>query len=117
MAKRKGDAVGSVAPRRRRKARGFYEAAMTEAERLLISEAREVEGLDEEIALLRVKLMRALVEHPENTDLLLKGVGMLVRAVSARYRLSQRAQDDLYHSVLGVLEGIGGALFPEGFSQ
>jgi hypothetical protein len=34
---------------------------MTEAESLLISEAKEVEGLDEEIALLRVKLMRALV--------------------------------------------------------
>ncbi|MEK7282123.1 MAG: hypothetical protein AAB037_07235, partial [Chloroflexota bacterium] len=75
------------------------------------------EGLDEEIALLRVKLSQLLIEHPEDTDLLLKGVGMLVRAVAARHRLSKKAEDDLYQNVLGVVRGIGGAMFPEGFRE
>lgn len=104
--------------RRRRskpKAEGFYASALSEAERLLLSEALEVEGLDEEIALLRVRLMKALEEHPENMQLLLKGVELLVKAVAARYRLSKKVEQDLYQNVLGVLRGIGGAIWPEVF--
>ncbi|MBI4300979.1 MAG: hypothetical protein HY664_00040 [Chloroflexi bacterium] len=98
-----------------KKSPSFYEVALTEAERIRLPQAREIEGLDEEIALLRLSLRRLVVEHPEDMELLLKGVGMLVRAVATKYRLSQKAEDDLYQSVLGVLKGIGGALWPEGF--
>ena len=93
---------------------GFYDLALDAAERVKLPRARQVEGLDEEIALLRVRLSRLVEEHPENMDLLLKGIGMLVRAVGARYRLSPRAEDDLYQNMLGVIQGIGGALHPEG---
>jgi len=96
-----------------RGAREFYARALGEAEKTLLPQARELEGLDEEIALLRVKLIQALREKPQDLELLLKGVGMLVRAVSTRYRLSKKAEDDLYQSVLGVLRGVGDALFPE----
>ena len=109
---------GPVLPGKRKgrgKAKGFYAQAMSQAERLLLAEAQEVEGLDEEIALLRVRLSRLAAEEPENLELLVKGVGMLVRAVSTKYRLSPRAENDLYESVLGVLRGIGGALGLEGF--
>lgn len=101
---------------RRSPAERFYQDALSEAEQALLPTARELEGLGEEIALLRVKIQTAVAEHPENFPLLLKGVALLVRAVAAQYRLSQRAEDDLYQSILGVLEGIGGVLHPEGFS-
>jgi hypothetical protein len=91
----------------------FYARALGEAEKTLLPQARELEGLDEEIALLRVKLIQALREKPQDLELLLKGVGMLVRAVSTRYRLSKKAEEDLYQSVLGVLRGIGDAIFTE----
>ena len=96
-----------------RKARDFYTRVLGEAEKKLLPQARELEGLDEEIALLRVKLIQALREKPQDLELLLKGVGMLVRAVSTRYRLSKKGEEDLYQSVLGVLRGIGDALSPE----
>jgi hypothetical protein len=96
-----------------RKARDFYTRALGEAEKNLLPQARELEGLDEEIALLRVKLIQVLREKPQDLELLLKGVGMLVRAVSTRYRLSKKGEEDLYQSVLGVLRGIGDALSPE----
>jgi hypothetical protein len=108
-------------PRRRKTTKaasardGFYAAALSEAERLLLPEAKGIEGLDEEIALLRVRLHTAIRQHPENLPLLIKGVELLVKAVAARYRLSKRAEADLYQSVLGVLKGIGDALWPEGF--
>ena len=91
----------------------FYEEAMSRAERVRLSRARQLQGLDEEIALLRVRLGRLAEEQPENVELLIKGIGMLVRAVSAKYRLSPRSEKDLYQSLLGVLEGVGSVLLPE----
>ncbi len=91
----------------------FYEDAMSRAERVRLSRARQLQGLDEEIALLRVRLGSLAEEQPDNVELLIKGIGMLVRAVSAKYRLSPRSEKDLYQSLLGVLEGVGSVLMPE----
>jgi hypothetical protein len=94
---------------------GFYAPALRQEERDRLPLARQLEGLDEEIALLRVRLASMAREQPEDMDTLIKGVGMLVRAVATKYRLSKKAEDDLYQSMLGVLRGIGDALLPEGF--
>ncbi len=91
--------------------KGFYEQALSEAERVLIPEAREIEGLDEEIALLRVKLSTALAENPDNMPLVLRAVELLVKAVAAKYRLSKKSQDNLAEAIDGVLKEIGGTLF------
>lgn len=91
--------------------KGFYEQALSEAERILIPEAREIEGLDEEIALLRVKLSTALAERPDNMPLMMRGVELLVKAVAARYRLSKKSQDNLAEAIDGVLKEIGAVLF------
>jgi len=108
-----------VAPRtkaRRKEAQGFYEEALSEAERLDLPEARQMEGLDEEIAVMRVRLKRALEEQPQDAQLIAKGLDLLVKAVAAKYRLSPKARKDLSDSIAGVVEGIGAALYPEGFS-
>lgn len=94
---------------------GFYEAVLSQAERTRLKHARTLEGLDEEIALLRMKLSQLAQENPEKLELLLKGIGLLVRAVATRYRLSPQAKKDLLQSALGVVQGIGDALWPEGF--
>jgi hypothetical protein len=90
---------------------GFYAEALSEAERVLLPEAREIEGLDEEIALLRVKLTSALAEQPDNMPLMMRGVELLVKAVAAKYRLSKKSQDNLAEAIDGVLKEIGAALF------
>lgn len=107
MAKRQGKkgATGS-----REAKGGFYARALSEAERVLLTEAMEVEGLDEEIALLRVKLSTALAENPENMPLMLRAVELLVKAVGADYRLSRKSQDNLAAAIDGVLKELGGAL-------
>ena len=94
----------------------FYEEALSQAERVRLSQAKQIQGLDEEIALLRVRLNRLAEEQPENLELLIKGIGMLVRAVSTKYRLSNKSEEDLYQSLLGVLRGVGSVLLPEGFN-
>ena len=119
MAKNKDKAVAGEAKLGRRPAKGratrsksFYAQALSEAERVLLPEAREIEGLDEEIALLRVKLASALEEHPDDMPLVLRAVDMLVKTVAVRYRLSKKSQENLAEAIDGVLKEVGGALFP-----
>ncbi len=84
----------------------FYADGMTNSELMDLKRAHEAEGLKDEIALLRVRLKAAAHEHPENLELLLRGVGMLVRAVTAQYRLSPKARKDLAQNVEAVLKSL-----------
>ena len=94
----------------------FYRGALSRAERVRLSEAGEVEGLDQEVALLRLKLRQLLEQDPAKVDLLFKRVNLLVTAVATRYRLSPQSRDDLSESVAAVVKDIGNQLLPEGFS-
>jgi hypothetical protein len=102
---------------RRSKAAGFYRSALSEAERLALSEAAAMRGLDEEIAILRVKLRSALEENPQDVKLMFKGLELLVKALSARFRLSQQAEDELSERVEAVLRDLGAPLYPEVFGD
>ena len=93
-----------------RRAEDFYEAALTEAERLRLPEAREVEGLNEEMALLRTRLFRAAQQRPDRLDVLAHGVATLTRVVAVRYRMSAQSQEDLAESLAGVINSIGAAV-------
>ena len=92
--------------------RFFYGSSLTEAERVELEKAAEVENLDEEIAVLRVRLKTALSERPEDYALLVRGIGMLTRAVAAQYRLSPRASKDLADRFAAALNSVGDQLFP-----
>ncbi len=103
--------------RRSQLARDFYGSALDAAGRIKLEAAEEIEGLDREIALLRVKLHEVLTERPEELQLMLRGIDLLVKAVSARYRLSKQAEEDLAESIAGVIRGVGGLLMPEAFAD
>lgn len=104
---------GTRAHRGSKVARDFYGSALDAAERIELAEAAEVEGLDKEIAVLRMKLREVLVKRPEELQLMLRGIELLVKAVSARYRLSPDAEEDLAGSIAGVVRGVGELLLPE----
>ena len=92
----------------------FYSDVLTQAERMRLYRARQGKGLDEEIALLRVRISRLVKEQPDKLELLIKGIRLLVQAISTTYRLSPQANEDLTGNITAVLEGIGTALWPEG---
>jgi hypothetical protein len=96
------DAASLRAPRR------FYADALTEAERTGLAEALAVEGVDEEIAVLRLRLRSALEQRPADLLLMFKGVELLARAVGARYKLSKPAQAELSLTIEKVLRELGG---------
>jgi hypothetical protein len=85
---------------------------MSEAEQLLLEQARNMEGLDEEIAMLRVHLRKALEASPDDLRLLTLGVNMLVKAVAAQYRLSPKSRRDLSDHLSNLLNSLGDQLLP-----
>ena len=114
-----GGEVGSRLRRRRCPApvKGFYDGALTEAERKELPAAKQVEGLDEEIALIRLRLRSALEQHPQDLTLMLRGIELLVKALSARYQLKKDDKTALSESLRRTLQEIGGPLYPEAFGD
>lgn len=76
-------------------ARSFYAKALSEAERVSLEEALQVTGIDEEIALLRVRLQQAIDEKPEDLELMFKGAALLARLIATRYGISKADTDEL----------------------
>jgi hypothetical protein len=106
------DAAGNLRRTGRLSPGVFYESSLTEAEREELPAAAEIEGLADEIAVLRVRLKTAVRQHPEDFALMVQGVGMLVRAVTAQYRLSPRARKDLADNLAAVLNSMGDQILP-----
>ncbi len=88
----------------------FYAAALTEADRALFAEARAVEGLAEEVALLRLRLREALAQHPEDARLIESGVRLLIQSLLAQHRLSPKQADNLSAAMANVIEEVGDVL-------
>ena len=104
--------MNDAANRPRVTARNFYRQSLDRAERLDLEQAQEIEGLDDEIALMRVRLKRAVEQHPEDVQLLVKGLDILVRAVGTRYRLSPKSRKDLAENLAAALNSLGDQLLP-----
>ena len=83
--------------------RGFYNRALDEAEKLELEEASHVEGIDEEIALLRVKLRELLEEQPERIDLHFEAANIIARLVRTRYQITKEQKKSLKEAIQKVL--------------
>ena len=85
---------------------GFYGKALDEAEKLELEEARGIEGIDEEIAILRVKLRDIMVANPEKFEIHLKIVNAIARLVTTRYNITKEQKKSLKEAVTRVLTEI-----------
>jgi hypothetical protein len=81
----------------------FYDHVVDEAE---LRRALDIQGLDQEVAILRIKLHDHLDKHPEDQALMLKSVDSIVRAVSARYRMSSKRTDDFASACAAVFDAV-----------
>ena len=94
-------------------AQQFYTSALTTAERMELPSAMSLEGIDGEIALLRVRLRRLAGEKPDEFALLLRGIGMLARTLSIKYQLSSGSTEELEKEMLSTVEGLLQAIAEE----
>lgn len=89
---------------------GFYSRAVDAAEALQLEDAAAVEGLDEEIAILRVRLRRLLGECPDRLDLQLDAANTLTRMVKTRYQITKEQRRSLKDAIGKVLEEVAAPL-------
>jgi hypothetical protein len=90
----------------RGKKHGFYGRALNEAERLELEEARGIDGIDEEIAILRVKLRELIVAEPRRFDLHLRLATTIARLVTTRYNITKEQKRSLREAITKVLTEI-----------
>jgi hypothetical protein len=96
------------APRGNQNARkhGFYSKVLDEAEKLDFEYATGVEGIDEEIALLRVKIKSLISHDPDNIKLIMQATNTLARLVRTRYNISKKDKKGLKEAIGNVLRDI-----------
>ena len=72
-----------------------YYAAFTEEEKTFYEKVRDVEALDDEIVMLRVKIFALVVREPENMTLLLRSLMCLDRLCRTNVKDYKRDAFDL----------------------
>jgi len=85
---------------------GFYSKVLDEAEQLDFELAAGVEGIDDEIALLRVKIKSILENDPENIKLIMQATNILAGLVKTRYNISKEQKKGLKEAIGNVLRDV-----------
>jgi hypothetical protein len=86
--------------------RGFYSRLLDEAEQLDFELAAGVEGIDDEITLLRVKIKSLLASDPDNITLIMKMAETLARLVKTRYQIDKEHKKGLKEAIGNVLKDV-----------
>jgi hypothetical protein len=95
---------------RRRKRRNFYADALADEGKL--NAAGSIDGIDDEIAVLRTALFEQMREQPEDYERIARSVSVLVRAVVAQYRMSPRSAEGFAEKVTAVVRELGDQMAP-----
>jgi len=85
---------------------GFYAKVLDEAEQLDFELASGVEGIDDEITLLRVKIKSLLESEPENIRLIMQVTNALERLIRTRYNISKEQRKGLKEAIGNVIRDI-----------
>jgi len=85
---------------------GFYSKVLDEAEQLDFMLATGVEGIDDEIALLRVKIKSILSKDPENIKLIMQATNTLAKLIKTRYNITKEQKKGLKEAIGNVLRDI-----------
>ncbi len=97
----------------RKRAVPFYSSSVDEAEALI--EAAEIDGLDEEIALLRLGLKNCATKHPGEFAVVVKGAEAIVKAVRARYRMNEKNAQALSEAMAKAVKQFQEMVFPQAY--
>ncbi len=98
--------------RHRRRSGRYYQAALEAADRDLVERARDLTGIDEEIALLRASIFRLVEAGNVDPRHLHSAMRLLLQALAARDRLSGEHSERLAEATGRLMEEFF-ALFTE----
>jgi hypothetical protein len=98
---------GAPKGNRNSKKHGFYSKVFDEAERFDFNDAVGVDGIDEEIALLRLEIKKAISGGDErNLLLLVKAASALEKLIRTRYQITAAQRKGLKEAIENVIKDI-----------
>ena len=106
MPERTGTKAGTTKDKQSAR-QSFYSRVLDEAEKLDFELAQGVEGIDDEIALLRVEIKKAITGgDPRNLKLLVDATNALERLIRTRYRITKEERKGLKEAIGNVIRDI-----------
>ena len=106
MPSKTGQKTGTQKGNRKAKKFGFYDKVLDEAEQLDFELASDVNGIDNEIALLRVKIKSILGDDPKNIKLIVEATNALERLIRTKYKIGKEQRKGLKEAITNVLKEV-----------
>ena len=97
--------VGAPKGNHNSRTHGFYVKALNE-EKLNFQLATEVEGLDSEIALMRVKIQSLVDREPDNMKMITQAVTALARVMMTKFNISKSDKKTFTEAMENALKDI-----------
>ena len=97
---------GAPAGNQNARKHGFYSMVLDEEEQLDFEQATLAEGLDDEIAMLRVRIKSVLRHDPDNMKLIAQATNALAKLVSTSYNISKNDKNGLKEAINNVLKDV-----------
>lgn len=85
---------------------GFYSKVLDEKEQVAFDQAIFVEGIDEEIALLRVKMISLLERDPENIKLISQATNTLIKLMLIKSDVDRKDPKSMKTAIYAVLRDV-----------
>jgi hypothetical protein len=85
---------------------GFYSRSLTHIQKHDLKKATSVEGVDEEIAIVRVKLKSILAHDADNVRLINIAVSSLVRLLRFKYKYHKNDRENLQQAFENVIRDV-----------
>jgi hypothetical protein len=92
---------------------GFYSKTLSPEQQEALQDAAVVDGIDQEIALLRVKIASILENAPQNIDVLILALSLLARLLQTKQLIDKKDRHKLGEAFQNVLRNIA---VPLGFT-
>jgi len=86
---------------------GFYAKVLEEAEQVELELAEGITGIDDEIAVLRLKIQSLLEHDADNLQLLIQATSTLARLLRTKYQLDAGQGHGLKEAMLNVITDLG----------
>jgi hypothetical protein len=104
MEKREKTKKGGQKGNQNARKHGFYSKVLDAAQKRELAIAIDVEGIDEEIALMRVKIRSVLEKDPENIKLIMAATTTLAGLLKANLELNKNQKKSVAASIGKVIQ-------------
>lgn len=85
---------------------GFYSKILDEKEQAAYDQAIFVEGIDQEIALLRVKIISLIERDPDNIKLISQAANTLIKLILIKYDIDRNNPKSMKEGIATVLREV-----------